>query len=210
MVRLDDYRDLNGVDARMRDPEAIHRTRRRGHALVWHLSRFTHRRRVVEVQLELAIAQARVQVGDDLDDVELGGEMDERLQRDSAIIGFEDEHCRLGGAVGGGNCAETDRRDQRIRFAYHCQLVSRRSEGIESCLYLCSQRERLAPGTVAIAHPYWRSVETMPALPAGHNAVLESIRPQKVAAAQEATLLEIRGGKCCGVGGWWSVTASTV
>jgi hypothetical protein len=41
----------------------------------------------------------------------------------------------------------------------------------------------------------------MPALPAGHNAVLESIRPRKAAAAEEATLLEIRGGKCCGVGG---------
>jgi hypothetical protein len=95
----------------MRDLEAIHHTRRRGHALVCELSRFTHRRRVVNVQLELAIAQARVQVGDNLDEVELGGEIDERLQRDSAIIGFEDEHRWLCGAVGGGNCAETDRRD---------------------------------------------------------------------------------------------------
>jgi hypothetical protein len=43
-----------------------------------------------------------VQVGDDLDDVELGGEIDGRLQRDSAIIGFEDEHRWLCGAVGGG------------------------------------------------------------------------------------------------------------
>jgi hypothetical protein len=62
-----------------------------------------------------------VQVGDNLDEVELGGEIDERLQRDSAIIGFEDEHRWLCGAVGGGNCAETDTRDQGILFAYHCQ-----------------------------------------------------------------------------------------
>jgi hypothetical protein len=121
LLRLGDCGDLDSVNAAGRDPEVIHRPRRRGLGGMHQVSRLHHRRRVHSFKLELAPGQARRQVADDLDGVQLDWKVDVILHRDLAIVRFKVAHEWRCGRVGGGGCRETHIGYQCIGFICGCQ-----------------------------------------------------------------------------------------